>query len=140
MKAITLSFLKKEEITMKKFSIYIGIMSLFLISTPASSQENANDFSEIEKYDMTEQGEIPILETVMPTAIVSRIKSVMEGRRSIAEGIEITASTTWRTRLACSLQRPGQVQRWHVRCEDATYLDGHIADFFMPGDHWKLMS
>lgn len=39
----------------------------------------------------------------------------------------------------CTLQRPGQVQRFAVTCPaPATTLDAFISDGFIPGDHWQL--
>ncbi len=45
---------------------------------------------------------------------------------------------TWKQGHVCSLQGPGQVQGFRIQCNNASFLDFHISDCCIAGDHWEL--
>ncbi|HKU38009.1 MAG TPA: hypothetical protein VJR89_07680, partial [Polyangiales bacterium] len=43
----------------------------------------------------------------------------------------------WKQTVVCNLDRPSEVQRYHVQCSGASRLDAQVADCCMDGDHWE---
>lgn len=46
----------------------------------------------------------------------------------------------WREQWICESGGPAEVQGFRVQCFGATFLDSHIADCCIDGDHWQLKS
>ena len=44
----------------------------------------------------------------------------------------------WSSRWLCRNASPAEVTGFRVRCGNATFLDFHIADCCLAGDHWQL--
>lgn len=44
----------------------------------------------------------------------------------------------WREQWLCQSAGPAEVQGFRVQCFGATFLDSHIADCCLDGDHWQL--
>src|SRR6185436_10395942 len=44
----------------------------------------------------------------------------------------------WTARWICRNASPAEVTGFRVQCPNATFLDFHIADCCLPGDHWQL--
>jgi hypothetical protein len=46
--------------------------------------------------------------------------------------------TTWRDQWLCRSAGPAEVTGFRLQCAASTFLDFHIADCCVPGDHWQL--
>jgi len=44
----------------------------------------------------------------------------------------------WKDQWLCRSAGPAEVVGFRVQCTNATFLDFHIADCCIPGDHWQL--
>src|SRR6476469_138445 len=44
----------------------------------------------------------------------------------------------WKEMWVCRTAGPAEVVGFRVQCTNATFLDFHIADCCIPGDHWQL--
>lgn len=49
-------------------------------------------------------------------------------------------AVVWREQWICESAGPAEVQGFRVQCFGATFLDSHIADCCLDGDHWQLKS
>ncbi|HEV8579189.1 MAG TPA: hypothetical protein VGX68_08900 [Thermoanaerobaculia bacterium] len=52
----------------------------------------------------------------------------------------LAAGVVWQQSCLCDLAGPAEVQGYRVQCTNATFLDVHVSDCCVVGDHWQLKS
>lgn len=70
-------------------------------------------------------------------------KNQIDGRSAfeLAEvAAKLAPSARWKQMVFCTLNRPSEVQRYSVQCQNASRLDANVADCCIPGDHWEAKS
>lgn len=50
----------------------------------------------------------------------------------------LNPGVVWKQDWICRSAGPAEVQGFRVQCANSTFLDFHIADCCLPGDHWQL--
>ncbi|HEX5761187.1 MAG TPA: hypothetical protein VF121_18530 [Thermoanaerobaculia bacterium] len=76
-----------------------------------------------------------------PEAANAPPRAEAEARLSIpTPGPPLDPKATWKDARFCTLGGPAEVQGYRIQCNNASFLDSHIADGFIPGDHWELKS
>jgi hypothetical protein len=53
-------------------------------------------------------------------------------------GTALDARIVWKDNWICRAFGPAEVTGFHVVCGASTFLDFHVADCCIPGDHWQL--
>lgn len=90
---------------------------------------------------------IPVGAQTRPKNTVDRVASPAEEVATKEAfkpgGIPVPAATVdpaaiWKEEWICESSGPAEVTGYRVTCANATFLDFHIADCCVPGDHWQL--
>ena len=50
----------------------------------------------------------------------------------------VDSAAIWQQTCVCDLLGPAEVQGYRVQCANANFLDFHVADCCVAGDHWQL--
>lgn len=53
-------------------------------------------------------------------------------------GTALDPRVVWKDNWICRAFGPAEVTGFHVVCPGSTFLDFHVADCCIPGDHWQL--
>ncbi len=94
---------------------------LVLVAMPLAAQENY--IKEIE--DPTAAGKILQKTGIGPLS-------------GFIPGPELDPKAEWKEMWICRSGGPAEVQGFEVQCDGASFLDFHVADCCIDGDHWQL--
>jgi hypothetical protein len=106
----------------------LALVTVLLVGIPAWAQE-----APASNY----------ITSIPSTAPVSKAAGGVETKDAILPPFAIPAppfdpAIAWREGWLCRSAGPAEVQGFRVQCNNATFLDFHIADCCLPGDHWQL--
>jgi hypothetical protein len=79
--------------------------------------------------------------SVAPQGNAPRVAAEAEGRVALripTPAPPFDPKAVWRDLRYCTLGGPAEVQGYRIQCNNASFLDCHVADGFLPGDHWEL--
>jgi hypothetical protein len=84
-----------------------------------------------------------VVEATSTTAPVSEAQSSDRTKDAIRPWFAVPQTAldpraAWKEDWICRSAGPAEVQGFRVQCTNASFLDFHIADCCLPGDHWQL--
>jgi hypothetical protein len=115
-------------------SFGLALILVPLAAAPALAQTTASNYI-VEVTDPAETGAVKIDESGNPA---SETKAAIHPVGFPFPGTALDPKVIWRDQWLCRSGGPAEVTGFRVVCTNASFLDFHIADCCLPGDHWQL--
>lgn len=82
----------------------------------------------------------PLVAQIQQEEITQEANVLNAGERAAPPSPQLDPQAQFQTTVFCDLNRPSEVQRWHVVCLGGTQLDVQVADCCISGDHFEAKS